>query len=487
MRLAALPRASIDRGAAPRPPEETRQAVGRVGTFLLLGASGDLSARLLLPALGELLEQEPERRDIVLVGAGSEAWDDDVWRERVRSALSTVAVGTETTEAILTSTRYIQADVTEAEDLRRLLAAGPPPPAIFFALPPAVTVACCEALQSVPLPEGTVLALEKPFGTDADSAEALNRLVSELVDDNHVQRIDHFLGRSTVLNVLGVRFANRLFEPLWSNQHIESVTIVYDEQLTLENRARYYDRAGAMVDMIQSHLLQVMALIAMEPPASVNALDLREAKTAVLRACRPWHDDPHRTSRRARYAAGTIEGRRVPDYVDEPGVDPIRETETLAEVDLAIDNWRWSGVPFRLRSGKALRDKRKEVVITFKPPPHVPTGLRGEVAPARLRLMLGPDRMAWEMNVNGPDDPFELDHITLAADLNPGRLPAYGEVLAGVLDADPFLSVRGDAAEQCWRILAPVISAWRGGDVAMDQYAAGSAGPSHWPASPTAV
>ena len=460
--------------------------MGRVGTFLLLGASGDLSARLLLPALGELLEQEPERRDIVLVGAGSEAWDDDVWRERVRSALSTVAVGTETTEAILTSTRYIQADVTKAEDLRRLLAAGPPPPAIFFALPPAVTVACCEALHSVPLPEGTVLALEKPFGTDADSAEALNLLVSELVDDNHVQRIDHFLGRSTVLNVLGVRFANRLFEPLWSNQHIESVTIVYDEQLTLENRARYYDRAGAMVDMIQSHLLQVMALIAMEPPASVNAVDLRAAKAAVLRACRPWQDDPVTASRRARYTAGTIDGRQVPDYVNEPGVDPARNTETVAEVDLTIDNWRWSGVPFRLRSGKALKEKRKEIVITFKPPPHVPTGLHGEVAPAQLRLMMGPDRMAWDMNVNGPEDPFTLDHITLAADLNPGRLPAYGEVLAGVLDADPFLSVRGDTAEQCWQILAPVIGAWRCGDVPLDEYQAGSLGPTQWPGNETA-
>ena len=431
--------------------------------------------------MGELLDQEPARRDIVVVGAGAEAWDDDVWRDRVRSALSTVAVGVETTEAILASTRYIQADVTKAGDLHQLVAAGPPAPAIFFALPPAVTVACCEALRSVELPEGTVLALEKPFGTDADSAAALNRLVSGLVDDDHVQRVDHFLGRSTVLNILGVRFANRLFEPLWSNQHIESVTIVYDEQLTLENRARYYDRAGAMVDMIQSHLLQVLALIAMEPPASVNAVDLRAAKTAVLRACRPWQNDPVRASRRARYAAGTIEGRQVPDYVDEPGVDPARDTETLAEVDLAIDNWRWSGVPFRLRSGKALKEKRKEIMITFKPPPHVPTGLHGEVAPARLRLMLGPDRMAWEMNVNGPQDPFTLDHITLAADLNPGRLPAYGEVLAGVLDADPFLSVRGDAAEQCWRILAPVISAWRRGDVAMDQYPAGSPGPTHWP------
>jgi glucose-6-phosphate 1-dehydrogenase len=455
----------------------------QVGTFLLLGASGDLSGRLLLPALSQLIDREPERRGVVLVGAGAESWTDDEWRERVRSSLSTADVDPATVEAVLKGTRYLQADVTRPEDLRRLVTAGPGAPALYFALPPAVTVAACEALRSVDLPAGTVLALEKPFGTDAESAAALNRLLTDLVDEDHVQRVDHFLGRSTVLNVLGVRFANRLFEPLWSNQHIESVTVVYDEQLTLENRARYYDRAGALADMIQSHLLQVMALIAMEPPASVDALELRAAKTAVLRACRPWDDDPIRAGRRARYAAGSVDGRQVPDYVDEPGVDASRNTETLAEVDLEVDNWRWAGVPFRLRSGKALKDRRKEIVITFKAPPHVPTGLRGEAAPAKLRLMMGPDRMAWEMNVNGPEDPFELDRVTLTADLSPGRLPAYGEVLAGVLDADPFLSVRGDAAEQCWRILEPVIGAWRRGEVPMDSYPAGSAGPPGWPSS----
>ena len=451
-----------------------------VGTFLLLGASGDLAGRLLLPALGELLDREPKRRAVHVVGAGMEALSLDQWRERVRASLSTVTVDADTSEAILASTQYVQADVTKAEDLRRLVSAGPPAPAIYFALPPAVTVASCQALRSVELPPGTVLALEKPFGTDAGSAATLNRLLTHLVDEDHTQRVDHFLGRSTVLNVLGVRFANRLFEPLWSNQHIDSVTVVYDEQLTLENRARYYDRAGALADMIQSHLLQVMALIAMEPPASVGAVDLRAAKAAVLRACRPWGSDPIAASRRARYTAGKIEDRAVPSYVDEPGVDPSRDTETLAEVDLEVNNWRWAGVPFRLRSGKALRDRRKEIVITFKQPPHLPTGLTGLAEPARLRLKMSPDQMCWEMNVNGPDDPFALDRVALSADLSPGRLPAYGEVLAGVLDADPFLSVRGDAAEECWRILEPIIASWRSGDVIMDEYPAGSHGPDGW-------
>jgi glucose-6-phosphate 1-dehydrogenase len=170
----------------------------------------------------------------------------------------------------------------------------------------------------------------------------------------------------------------------------------------------------------------------------------------------------------------------VPDYVAEPGVDPALNTETLAEVTVEVKNWRWAGVPFRLRSGKALKDRLKEVVITYKPTPHLPHGLDGAADPDRLRLSMGPDRMALEINVNGPDDPLVLDRVAMTTDLAAGRLPAYGEVLAGVLDGDPLLSVRGDTAEQCWRIVDPVLKAWRENQVPMEDYAAGSAGPDAW-------
>jgi glucose-6-phosphate 1-dehydrogenase len=451
-----------------------------IGSLLLLGASGDLSGRLLLPALGQLLDREESRRDVVLTGAGSEDWDAEAWRDRVRTSFESGDVSDEMLKSVLETTRYQQADVTSVEDLKSLIDSCPPAPALYFALPPSVTVASCTALQQVSLPEGTTMVLEKPFGTNQKSAADLNQLLVQLVPEEQVHRVDHFLGRSTVLNLIGVRFANRLFEPLWSNEHVASIDIVFDEQLTLENRARYYDRAGALTDMIQSHLLQVLALVAMEPIARVNAVDLRDAKAQVLRACRPWNDDPVASSRRARYTQGSIDGRDVPDYTAEPGVDPSRNTETLSELVVEVDNWRWAGVPFRLRSGKAVRERRKEVSITFQPLPHLPIGLRGQATPERLRLFMGPDRMALEMNVNGPDDPLVLDRISLDADLNPGRLPAYGEVLAGVLDGDPLLSVRGDTAEECWRIVDPVLQAWREGKVRMDEYAAGSAGPSAW-------
>ena len=232
--------------------------------------------------------------------------------------------------------------------------------------------------------------------------------------------------------------------------------------------------------MIQSHLLQVLALVAMDAPATVKALDLRDAKATVLRACRVWGGDPATAGRRARYTAGSVDGRDTPDYTAEPGVDPSRGTETLAELTLEVDNWRWAGVPFRLRSGKALSERRKEVLVTFKQVPHLPIGLTGQCAPARLRISMGPDQVSLELNVNGPGDPLELDRVLLNADFGEGRLPAYGEVLAGVLDGDPLLSVRGDTAEQCWRIVDPVLQAWRAGQTPLDSYPVGSTGPADW-------
>ena len=453
---------------------------GSIGTLLVLGASGDLAGRLLLPAVGELLTSPQGPESVKLVGAGAEEWDQPTWQERVAASFASVsAIGPGIDEMISGST-YLTADVTRPEDLKRLLDACEGAPAIYFALPPAVTARACAALGQIGLPAGTALVLEKPFGVDESSAADLNAILARLVPEDQIHRVDHFLGKSTVLNLLGLRFTNRLFEPLWSADHVERVDIVFDEPLGLENRARYYDGAGALVDMIQSHLLQVLALIAMDPPASLHARDLRDRKAEALRACRVWAGDAAAASRRARYTAGTIDGRQLPGYADEPGVDPSRQTETLAEVVLEVDTWRWAGVPFRLRSGKALARGRKEITITFKSVPRLLPGLTGTAEPTRLRISMGPDRLALDLNINGPDDPFGIDRITLDADFNPGRLPAYGEVLAGVFNSDPTLSVRGDTAEECWRIIDPVLQAWQNGVVPLADYPAGSTGPPAW-------
>ncbi|HEY8914166.1 glucose-6-phosphate dehydrogenase [Lacisediminihabitans sp.] len=453
--------------------------VNGIGTLVILGAGGDLAKRLLLPGLGQLLDAD-RGHDFRLIGVGFDEMTDDEWRARVADSFADGGATGARARAVSDETRYLQADVTNPDDLRRILANVTGVPALYFALPPKVTIAACAALRTVGVPKGTVLGLEKPFGTDLRSAEALNRKLVKLVPEKHVHRVDHFLGKSTVLNLLGLRFANRIFEQVWSSEHVERVDIRFDETLALEGRAGYYDKAGALVDMIQSHLLLVMAIVAMEPPSSLDAEDLRGAMTQVLRATRVWDGDAATASRRARYGAGSIDGRKIPAYDKEPGVDPDLATETLAELTVGIENWRWAGVPFHLRSGKALADKRQEVVITFKDVPHRPYGFTGNPGPARLRIGLNPDSIELDLNINGEGNPFTIDRVTLDVNFAAGELGPYGEVLHGILSDDPTLSVRADAVEECWRIVAPVLAAWHKNAVPLDSYRAGSAGPTAW-------
>ncbi len=448
----------------------------RIETLVILGAGGDLTARLLLPGVASFLATE-EGQPLTIIGVDRGEVSASEWRERVSAAFESFpsAIG----RKVAKSSRYMQGDATSSADLQRVLDAATGRVAVYFALPPAVAALACRALGELSLPEGIVLALEKPFGTDLASAKALNRLIETMVPERQVFRVDHFLGKSTVLNLIGLRFANRIFEPLFSSENVAKVEIIVDESLALENRAGYYDKAGALIDMIQSHLLLVLALVAMEPPASLDPDDLRGAMAQVLRATRTWRKNGT-SSRRARYGAGSIDGRRLPAYVDEDGVDPSLKTETLAEVTLAIDNWRWAGVPFVLRSGKALGENRQDVVVTFKEVPHLPVGLSGVAGPSALRVSLKPATLDLDLVINGEGDPFTLDRTILHAELGAPELSAYGEVLSGLLAGDPTIAVRGDVAEQCWRIVAPVLAAWRKDAVPLDTYAAGTLGPTSW-------
>ena len=452
-------------------------------TLVILGASGDLTARLLLPGLGQFLSDSPDL-DVELIGVGATPMTPAEWRKRVTASFKSGGADPAIVKRVVAETTYFEADATSAEDLARILAKCSGTPALYFALPPAVTEKVCATLSTMKLPTGIVLALEKPFGTDLTSARALNRLLSKFVTEKQIHRVDHFLGKSTVLNILGLRFANRLFEHSWNASNIERVEISYDEQLGLENRAGYYDKAGALIDMIQSHLLQVLAVVAMEPPSTLDSDDLRGAMAQALRATHVWNGKPETSTRRARYGAGTIDGRKLGAYAKEPGVDPARKTETLAEITLAIDNWRWAGVPFVLRSGKALADSEKGILITFKPVPHLPTGLTGTDAPAQLHISLDPHMMRLDLNINGEGNPFTLDKITLSATFADSVMGAYGEVLEGILTGDPILSVRGDVAEECWRIVGPVVKAWQKDLVPLESYPAGSSGPRSWKTLP---
>ncbi len=453
-------------------------ARSRSTTLLILGASGDLTSRLLLPGVATLLREQPSRR-VQVVGADLRALDADDWRDRVRTALGVGEAQGAAAKAVLASTRYVSGDATDPAALRSLLdGIDCDRLVIYFALPPQVTERVCETLAQVGVPEGTILAIEKPFGDSLESARRLNALVTRIVPEERIFRIDHFLGLHTVLNLLGLRFANRLLEPVWDRDGIERVEILYDETVTLEGRAGYYDRNGALRDMIQSHLLQIMALIAIEPIASVGERDLRDAISQVLRAAKVV--DPVRHSRRARYTAGSVEGREVPDYVAEDGVDPVLGTETLAEVQVEIATARWAGVPFILRSGKSLAGVRKRAIVHWKAPAHVPEGFSGRDTPDRFIIDFKPDGFELHITTNGQGDPFTLEQTVLRGELGGGQFLPYGEVLASILDGDPRLSVRGDAAEECWRIVEPVLEAWRADAVPMHEYRAGSRGPRGW-------
>ena len=447
-------------------------------TLLILGASGDLTSRLLLPGIATLLRVQPSRR-VEIVGADLRELSEGDWRDRVQTAMEVDGTQGAAAKHALGSTRYVSADATDPAALTALLASiACDRLVIYFALPPHVTELVCTALEQVGVPEGTILAIEKPFGDSHESAVELNALVTRIVPEDRIFRIDHFLGLHTVLNLIGLRFANRLLEPVWDRDSIAKVEILYDETVTLEGRAGYYDRNGALRDMIQSHLLQIMALIAIEPIASVSARDLRDAISQVLRAASVV--DPVKHTRRARYTAGSIDGREVPDYVAEEGVDAKLGTETLAEVQVEIATARWAGVPFILRSGKSLAGIRKRAIIHWKPPAHVPNGFGGRDTPDRLVIDFKPDGFELHITTNGKGDPFTLEQTVLRGELGGGQLLPYGEVLASILDSDPRLAVRGDAAEECWRIVEPVLRAWRGDAVPMHEYRAGSKGPRGW-------
>ncbi|MGW7684100.1 glucose-6-phosphate dehydrogenase, partial [Kribbella sp. NPDC054772] len=380
----------------------------------------------------------------------------------------------------LATTEYVAGDPTDTEHLRTLLELAGPAPVLYFSLPPAVTTAIVEKLREVDLPAGTELAFEKPFGTDSASAAALNRLVGSLVPEENVHRVDHFLGRTAVLNLIGLRFANRLFEPVWNAEHIESIEIVYDETLGLEGRAQYYDNAGALVDMIQSHLLLVLALLVMDAPSTMDAVEVRSEMARALRSVRLHRGSATAAGRRAQYTAGIADDRVVPAYAAEAGVDPERETETLAEVTVEVDTNRWAGVPFTLRSGKALGVARKEIVVKFKPLRHLPSGLHGGRDGETLRIGLNPGELSLSVPALGVDGPYTMGQVFLDATLPSSPVLPYGEVLNGILRGDPLLSVRGDVAERCWEIVEPVLAAWRAGEVPLQEYDAGSDGPADW-------
>ncbi|HEY2656041.1 MAG TPA: glucose-6-phosphate dehydrogenase [Solirubrobacteraceae bacterium] len=450
-----------------------------IDRLVIFGGTGDLTGRYLLPALAALRARGHLPEGFELVGASREDWSDEQFRSWAAGWLAREApdLAADATKTVVGSSRYRRLDLADPASVGACLA-GEGPVAVYLALPPAVFPTAVSALHGARLPADSQVVLEKPFGQDLESAVALNRLLAGLLDERHVFRVDHFLAMTTVQNVLGTRLANRVLEPIWNSAQIDEVEIIWEESLALEGRAGYYDQVGALKDMVQNHLLQVLCLVAMEPPISIGERDLRDRKVDVLRSVRPFEDgDVVSRTRRARYRAGRIGDRDIPAYVEEDGVAPDHGTETFAEVTLEIASWRWSGTSFRLRSGKAIGADRKEVIVHFRSVPNLPFAQSRGSASNRLRFGLEPEGLELELTGRGPGVELNLAPLTLSAEMEPPELPAYGRILLDVLGGNSALSIRADEAEEAWRILTPVLDGWSLDLVPLEEYAAGSNGP----------
>ncbi|MDQ4089097.1 MAG: glucose-6-phosphate dehydrogenase [Actinomycetota bacterium] len=445
--------------------------------LVVLGATGDLTGRYLLTALAELVATRSLPGDLLIVGVDRREWDTADFRNHAATRLRRHAAHLDAAarRALVERLSYVCGDVTDAATLTEAFGNDLDASVAYLALPPAVFGPAIEGMALIGLSDRSRIVVEKPFGADLQSAQALNRLLHRHFAEDTVFRMDHFLGKQTVQNILGVRFANRMFEPSWNRHHVAAVDIVWDETVALEGRAGYYDHAGALRDVIQNHLLQLLCFVAMEKPAALDGKELRDRKVELLRAVRtmsPAEVTAH--TRRGHYLAGRVGQREIPDYVQEAGVDPASRTETFAEVTLFVDNDRWSGVPFRLRTGKALAADRREIDITYLPVPEALFGQEGEPPLNRLRLLMGPDRMVLDLALNGAGDPFCLEAAALELTLAPQDLSAHARLLVEALEGDPSLSIRGDEAEECWRIVKPILAQWNVDGPPLLGYPAGS-------------
>ena len=435
-------------------------------TFIVLGGAGDLAMRLLLPGLGQFMSLAPEY-DVTLVGAGLEEPED--YRHDVAAALKAIEVPTgvpaDVVERLVSKTSWVTTDATSPDDLSALLSGRQGRTLLYFALSPKITKLTVDALARAELPSNLEFVLEKPFGTDADSARALTKALHRFTDEDHITRTDHFLGMSGTINLNGLLLTNRPLEMAWSNEAVESVTFVFDEVLGLEGRAQFYDATGAAKDMMQSHLIQVMAR------SLADTADGAHGAAKVL-AATSLAGDVSQAFRRARYTAGDIDGRHLPDYTSEDGVDPSRGTETLAQLTLAVDTDAWRGVPVTLRSGKAIGNPRKEITIRYRPV--------GDADGATLRLAFEDDDVFMEINVTDPSHRESLQRVTLHTHLAPSHLSAYGRVVRALMHKSGATELHADSPVLAWEILQPVFKAMSDGSIPLDEYPAGSSGPADW-------
>ena len=467
----------------------------KAATLLLFGATGDLASRMLLPSLYGLDADGLLPEGLRVIGTARTPLDDGAFRERAMAALDAHLpagfLDKAVAERFLARLHYVPLDIKDPAGFSRLAeAVGDCGPGlgIFLSTAPSLFKPTIDGLAAAGLACETVrMALEKPLGTDLASSREINDAVASAFPEERTFRIDHYLGKETVQNLLALRFANLLFEPLWNAAHIDHVQIAVAETVGLEGRGDYYDGAGALRDMVQNHMLQLLALVAMEPPTDFNATAVRDEKVKVFRSLRPI-DAATASSHSVigQYVRGAINGEPVPGYAEELGRDSA--TETFVALKVHVDNWRWKGVPFYLRTGKRMPERKTEIFIQFKSVPHSIFAARGATSrPNKLVIGLQPEetiRLLMMSKTPGLDRqgvrlreiPLDLGLANAFSEYR--RRIAYERLLLDLIEGDPTLFVRRDEVEAQWAWIDAIRAGWAEAGMAPKTYGAGTWGPS---------